>query len=116
MSKYQINDAGVSKARKLIDSHHYDTTASWSDAAPSAADGNAEIERHGYDGYGSWHLAIDTEASEGTKGRYGFPYGDFSRVNRSALIHAKQRAAQNGHIEVERAADELLTHLDETRS
>src|SRR3712207_7578620 len=33
----------------------------------STADENAEIERHGYDGYGAWHLAIDPDAGEETR-------------------------------------------------
>ena len=87
----------------------------WSDAAPSADDSNAEIEEHGYEGYAAWHLAIDPDASEETKGRYKFPYGDFRKVNRAALIHAKQRASQNDHPEIEQAADELLQRLDDRR-
>jgi hypothetical protein len=58
----------------------------------------------------------DPDASEGTKGSIAFPYGDFSTVNRAALIHAKQRASQNGHEEIEKAADDLLQHLDTKRS
>ena len=50
------------------------------------------------------------------KARFGFPYGDFQRVSRSGLIHAKQRASQNGHDEVERVAGELLDHLEEVRA
>ena len=113
MTQYRVNQSGVDKARAMIDANQYDLDAEWSDAAPSADDGNDQIERHGYDGYGEWHLAIDTGASEDTKDRYGFPYGDFSRVIRSALIHAKQRASQNDHTDVERTADELLQHLDD---
>jgi hypothetical protein len=60
-------------------------------------------------------LAIDPDASEETKGRYAFPYGDFSALNRGALIHGKQRAAQNGHDAIEKAADLLLEQLDEKR-
>ena len=90
------------------------TTHGW--CQPSAADGNAEIERHGYDGYGEWHLAVDTGASEETKDRYGFPYGDFRRVFRSALIHAKQRAVQNGHDRIAETAGDLLDRLDAARS
>lgn len=113
MSKYTVNDAGVAHARELIDAHHYDLHTEWSEAAPSADQGNDEIDRHGYDGYGRWHLAVDAEASEETKDRYGFPYGDFRRVNRAALIHAKQRASQNGHDQVAGVADRLLQQLDE---
>jgi hypothetical protein len=114
MTTYEVNHAGVEKAKKLIASHHYDLETSWSDAAPSADDGNQQIERHGYDGYGEWHLGIDTGACEETKDRYGFPYGDFSRLNRAALIHAKQRASQNGHDQIAEVADRLLNELDRT--
>ena len=116
MTSYRVNEAGVAAARRLIDAGTYDDSTEWSDAAPSADEENRHIEEHGYDGYGEWHLAIDTDASEQTKGRYAFPFGDFAKVNRAALIHGKQRAAQNDHAEIERAADELLQRLDRARS
>jgi hypothetical protein len=115
MPTYRVNKDGVAQARKLIDAGKVDADTEWSDAAPSADEGNAEIEKHGYDGYGAWHLAIDPDASEDTKKRYAFPYGDFRRVNRAALIHGKQRAAQNDHTEIEQAADDLLQRLDASR-
>jgi hypothetical protein len=115
MPDYEVNKDAVAQARKLIDAGSYDDQTEWSDAAPSADDENAEIERHGYDGYGAWHLAVDPDASEETKGRYKFPYGDFSTVNRAALIHAQQRAAQNDHDAIAKAADDLLRRLDEKR-
>lgn len=113
-TKYRVNQDGVAKARQMIDSNQYDLETPWSDAAPSTDESNAKIDRDGYTGYGEWHLALDTEASDETKDRYGFPYGDFNRVVRSALIHAKQRASQNDHTDVEKAADDLLHHLDRT--
>ena len=116
MTKYRVNQAGVDKARSMIDAGQYDLHTSWSEAAPSAAEGNRFIERHGYDGYGEWHLAVDTEASDETKERYGFPFGDFRRVNRAAVIHAKQRAAQNDHDDIAKAADELLQRIDDKSS
>ncbi len=116
MPTYRLNQDAVRQARTLIDDGKVDVDTEWSDAAPSAADGNAEIEKHGYEGYGAWHLAIDPDASEETKGRYKFPYGDFSKVNRAALIHGKQRAAQNDHDAIEKAFDDLLQHLDAKRS
>tara|TARA_R100000306_G_scaffold53153_1_gene49901 strand:+ start:118 stop:471 length:354 start_codon:yes stop_codon:yes gene_type:complete len=115
-SKYRVNDDGVAKARQMIDSNQYDLDTEWGDAAPSTEQSNDKIDRDGYDGYGEWHLAVDTEASEGTKDRYAFPFGDFHRVVRSGLIAAKQRAAQNEHDAVEKAADDLLAHLDAVRS
>ena len=116
MAKYEVNDAGVDKARKMIEARQYDVHTEWSKAAPSASEENDQIERHGWSGYSEWHLAVDTEASEETKDRFGFPFGDFSRVNRAALIHAKQRASQNGHDEIAGVAGDLLDQLDSTRS
>jgi len=113
MPDYRVNDAAVKQARNLIKAGKVDTTTEWSDAAPSTDDGNDVLERDGYEGFGAWHLAIDPEASEDTKGRYAFPYGDFKKVNRAALIHAKQRASQNGHDAIEKAADDLLQSVDE---
>jgi hypothetical protein len=112
---YRVHRPGVDRARRLIDAGAVDADTDWSDAAPSAAEENTEIEAHGYDGYGSWHLAVDPDASADTKKRYAFPFGDFSRVNRAALIHAEQRAAQNDHAQIAEAADELLRRLDERR-
>lgn len=114
MPSYQVNDDGVQKARELIDAGQYVLGSDWGDAQPSADDENDQLDRHGYDGFGQWHLAIDTAAGEQTKGRYGFVYGDFRRVHRSGLIAAKQRAAQNDHDDVEAAADGLLDHLDDS--
>ena len=83
---------------------------------PVRRDANKEIDKESFDEFAEWHLAINPDASEGTKGRYAFPYGDFTKVNRAALIHAKQRAAQNDHDEIEKAADDLLQRLDDKRS
>ena len=112
MPSYRVHRAGVDHARQLIDRGLVDVDTPWSDDAPSAAEANDFIGRHDIDAYGEWHLAEDTDASEGTKGRWRFPYGDFTKLNRAALIHAKQRAAQNGHDAIAEAADELLGRLD----
>ena len=115
MPNYRVDRDAVAQARKLIDAGKVDTDTEWSDAAPSADDENAEIERDGYAGYSRWHLAIDPEAIEETKKRHAFPYGDFRKVYRSALIAAKQRMAQNDNDAIEKAADGLLEHLDAER-
>ena len=46
-SKYKVNDAGVSKARDMIDANQYDIDTEWSDAAPSTDESNDKIERDG---------------------------------------------------------------------
>jgi hypothetical protein len=112
MARYQVNQAAVRHAEKLIRAGEYDTDTKWSDAAASAAEENRVIDKDGYEEFGEWHLAIDRDASEGTKERYRFPYGDFAKVNRAALIHAKQRASQNDHESIEKAAAKLLEELD----
>jgi hypothetical protein len=115
MPTYRVNEAGVRHARELIDAGKYDDTTEWSEAAPSTAERNEEIDEAGREEWSSWYLAVDPDAGEQTKARFGFPYGDFNTVNRAALVHAKQRAAQNDHPEIERAADDLLERLDARR-
>ena len=113
MTSYRVNEDAVRTARRLIDDGKVDRDTEWSDAAPSTDRENEVVDSDGYDGFGRWHLAVDPEASEQTKGRYAFPYGDFEKVVRAALIAAKQRAAQNDHDEIEAAADDLLQRVDE---
>src|SRR3954452_19457639 len=115
MPNYEVNETGVAHARKLIDAGTYDDTTERPRPARTAAEENEERDNAGQEGYAEWHLAVDPDKGEGTKGRYRFPYGDFSKVNRAALIHAKQRASQNDHPEIERAADDLLQRLDRKR-
>jgi hypothetical protein len=116
MPEYIVNDAAVQHASTLIDDGHVDTESEWSQAAPSTEDENGVIDTEGYEGFGRWYLGIEKGASEDTKGRYGFPFGDFRNVNRAALIHAKQRASQNDHHDLAEAADRLLQRLDDKGS
>ena len=115
MPNYELNHAAVRHARELIDAGSFDDSSDWSDAAPSTDDGNRVIEEEGWDAFAAWHLAVDPEANEETKKRHAFPYGDFEQVVRTALIHGKQRAAQNDHDEIEQAMDDLLQRLDAKR-
>lgn len=113
MPNYKVNDAALRNAKKLIRDGNVDSTTDWSDAQPSTDDENKFIEDNGYDAFGKWHLAIDPDATEDTKSRYAFPFGDFETVYRDGVTSAKQRAAQNDHDEIKRAADDLLKQLDE---
>ena len=113
MAQYELNDKAVRNAERLIRDGKVDSSTEWSDGQPSTDDENEFIDRHGYEAFGEWHLAIDPEAGEETKGRYAFPFGDFSKVHRDGLNSAKQRAAQYEHDEIERAADELLQQLSD---
>ena len=53
-------------------------------------------------------------ATDETKGRYGFAYGDFRRIHRAGLIACQYRAAEWRHKDVELAASDLLQLLDKT--
>ncbi len=111
MSKLKINDKGLKKAHSLIKSHHYVLDSDWSEAQPAADPENEFVAAHDWAAYGEWFLALDSETDEQTKEHYKFPYGDFQRLHRSALLAAKQRAAQNDDLVIEEAADELLAEL-----
>ncbi len=55
-------------------------------------------------------------ATDETKARYAFGYGDFRRLHRTGLIACVYRASEWGHKQIELAAHELLQHLDGGRS
>ena len=112
MAHYQVNERAVERARRLIDARQYVLDSQWGDVQPRAEAENAFLERHTFDDYAEWHLGLTEGATDGTKGRYAFVYGDFRRLHRSGLIACHYRAAEWRHKEVELAAHELLQHLD----
>jgi hypothetical protein len=112
MASYTLNKSAVAHARELIDAHQYVLRSDWGEAQPRAEDENRFLERHSWDEYAAWHLALTDGASDGTKARYGFVFGDFRRVHRMALIACQFRAAEWRHKEIELAAHQLLQRLD----
>ena len=52
------------------------------------------------------------EHPEDTKGRYKFPFGDFKRVHRCAVLSAESRAGQYKHHDIELAAAHLHEMID----
>lgn len=114
MASYELNHAAVRKARQLIDSRQYILESDWGDVQPSAEDENDFLQRHAWDDYAEWHLGLTVGANDETKARFGFVFGDFRRVHRTALIACVYRAGEWRHKEIELAAHELLQHLDET--
>ncbi|MGC5583480.1 hypothetical protein ACQE98_08515 [Ornithinimicrobium sp. W1679] len=112
MASYEVNAAGVDRCRALIEARQYVLDSEWSDVQPDAAAENAYLDRHSFEEYAEWHLGLTVGATEGTKSRYAFGFGDFRRVHRSALIACVFRAAQWRHKAVELAAHDLLQQLD----
>ena len=114
MASYSVNPAGVAKARELIEARQYVLDSEWGDSQPTADDENTFLENHAWDEYGEWHLGLTDGATDETKARYAFVFGDFRRLHRMGLIACRYRAAQWRHKEVELAAHDLLQHLDKT--
>jgi hypothetical protein len=114
MASYAVNRAAVARARKLIDAHQYVLDSEWGSVQPGADDENAYLESHPWDDYAEWFLGLTEGATDETKSRYAFVYGDFRRLHRSGLIACQYRAAEWRHKEIELAAHDLLQHLDAT--
>ena len=112
MATYTVNKRAVAHARKLIDARRYVLDSNWGESQPSTDDENAFLDNHSWDDYGEWHLGLTDDATDETKGRYAFVFGDFKRIHRSGIIASHFRAAEWRHKEIELAAHELLQYID----
>jgi hypothetical protein len=112
MASYTLNNRAVAHARKLIKAGSYVLDSDWGEVAPSANKENAYLKSHSWDEYGAWYLGLTDDATDETKGRYAFVFGDFRRVHRTGLIACVYRAAEWRHKAVELAAHKLLQELD----
>lgn len=108
----KLNREAVKHAKSLIRDNKVVKNSDWSERQPSPDVENKFLDKHDWDEYAQWHLGLDEDENEETKGHYGFPYGDFKKVYRDGVIAAKQRAAQNDYSDIENAADELLQMID----
>ena len=84
--------------------------------AAAVGEENEVIDEDGYRNWSEWHPAVEVQATDGTKGRLRFPYGDFKEVNRAAVIHTQRRASQNDHLQIADAAEQILETVDEART
>jgi hypothetical protein len=112
MASYSVNPSAVEHAERLVDARQYVLRSEWSEAQPRAADENDYLDSHTWEEYAAWHLGLTDGASEQTKGRYAFVFGDFRRVHRTGLIACRYRATEWGHKEIELAAHDLIQRLD----
>jgi hypothetical protein len=112
VASYTVNERALAKARSLIAGRQYVLDSEWGAVQPKAAAENPFVERHGWEAYAEWHLGLTEGASEHTKARYAFVYGDFRRLHRSGLIACRYRAAEWRHKAIELAAHDLLQELD----
>jgi hypothetical protein len=112
MASYKVNPDAVAHCERLIDARQYVLVSEWGTVQPRAAEENAYRDSHTWEEYAQWHLGLTEGATDHTKARYAFVYGDFRRVHRMGLISCYYRAAEWRHKEVELAAHELLQRLD----
>ncbi len=116
MAKYLLNEAAVARARRLIDARQYVLNSDWGNVQPDADAQNAYLRNHSWAEYAEWHLGLTEGATDETKARYAFVYGDLRRIHRTGLIACVYRASEWRHKDVELAAHDLLQHLDGRRS
>jgi hypothetical protein len=114
MAKYTVNKAAVAKCRELIKAKQYVLDSDWGEVQPNAEAENAFLARRSWDEYAAWHLGLTVGATDETKARYAFVYGDLRRVHRTGLIACVYRASEWRHKQVELAAHDLLQLLDAT--
>jgi hypothetical protein len=111
----KLHRSAYEHAKTLIQEKKFvrDERDAWSEHQPSATQENEFIRLHGWSEYGKWHLGVDDDEKPETKGHYRFPYGDFHRVHRCALLAAESRAGQYKHDDIEKAAAHLHGMIDE---
>lgn len=106
-SAFQYGQSLVRQKKFVVDDRD-----AWSEHQPSTRDKNEFIRAHGFVEFAKWHLGIDDEHDEQTKQRYKFPYGDFKKVHRCAVISAESRAGQYKYFDIEKAAARLHELID----
>ena len=109
---YTLNREAVDHAKELIDARQFVLRSRWQNVQPRAREQNAFLKTHDWEEYARWHLGLTEGATEDTKARYAFVYGDLRRLHRMGLIACHYRAAEWRHKEIELAAHELLQYLD----
>jgi hypothetical protein len=112
MPTYSVNGKAVARARQMIEAKQYVLDSDWGDVQPSAEDENRYLRRHTWPEYAEWHLGLTDDATEETKGRYAFVYGDLRRLHRSGLMACRYRATEHRHKAIELAAHDLIQRLD----
>jgi hypothetical protein len=112
MASYTLNKAAVAHARRLIKAHEYVLVSDWGDVQPDADAENRYLKSHSWKEYAAWHVGLTDGATDETKGRYAFVFGDFKKIHRSGIIACHYRAAEWRHKAIELAAHDLLQLID----
>src|SRR2546423_8650818 len=99
----RLNPRAYSHAQKLIRNHEcvLDGRDAWSDHRPSRHAEKQLIAERGIAEFRKWHLGEDDEIEERSKSHYKFPYGDFHKIHRCAVLSAESRTGQYKYTDVE---------------
>lgn len=111
-----LNHVAFKYAKDLVEDRRatHDSRDDWSEHAPTPAEQNEFLEKHGWEEYSKWFLGVNDEMDPDTKGHYEFPYGDFAKVHRCAVISGESRASQYDHDTIRDALGTLLRRIDES--
>jgi hypothetical protein len=112
----KVNEVAVKNAKKLIEEGKISTESHWMEAKPSADEENQFVDKHGWNEYGKWFLAIDQDKKKDEKQHFEFPFGDFRKIYKEGVLAVKKRAAQYKHPDVEKVADELLQLIEKNKT
>lgn len=107
-----LNPETVDFAGEQIENGNFSTEHTWEDARPTADREQAYLDKHGWEEFARWYLAIDVEQPGRTRERYRYPVGDFDTVHRSSLVDAHRRATERGLEKIAFAAGTLLDQID----
>jgi hypothetical protein len=113
----RLNEKAFEHAKGLIKDGLYvlDDRDDWSEHRPSAKQENRYIEEHGFAEYARWYLGVDDAEPDDNKGKYKFPYGDFEKVHRCAVLAAESRAGQYKYHDIENAAAHLHGMIEQMK-
>ena len=107
----KLNQRAYEHAKKLIGEGKLvnDEREAWSEHHPSTRIEKEFIQHHGFIEYGNWFLAVNDDHPEDKRRHYEFPYGDFAKVHRCAILAAQSRTKG---LDIENAVTALLELMD----
>lgn len=108
----RLNEKAFQHAQKLIAQGKIETVRKWSKDRPALIAKVDPIETIPWDEYAIWFLGEDTDAPPRTKQRVRFPYGNFDKVYRGALIISQYQAKQFGFHNILNSITHLLEQID----
>lgn len=112
----RLNTHAYEHARRLIEEGDavLDGRDQWSEHRPSPKEESEFIAAHGIGEYQKWYLGVDEQENENRQARYKFPFGDFDSVHQCSVLSAHLGAVQYRHREIEIAANDLQSMLNQS--